>query len=51
MVETFDVEWPGCGETKGPITTHDGTASIHCSGGVSASVDIEAQEISDWWER
>lgn len=51
MTETFDVECPGCGETKEPITTHVGTVGIHCSCGVSASVDIEVREIDDWQER
>ncbi|WP_179235242.1 hypothetical protein [Halorubrum ezzemoulense] len=51
MTEIFYVECPGCAESKGPITTHAGTLGIHCSCGVSARVDIEAQEISDWWER
>ena len=51
MTESFDVECPGCGKMKGPITTNPGTVGIHCSCGVSASGDIEAQEIGDWWER
>ena len=51
MTETFEVECPGCGTTKGPISVHAGTVGIHCSCGVTASVDIEAQAIADWWER
>lgn len=51
MTETFNVDCPSWGETKGPITTHAGTVGIHCSCGVSASVDIEGQAIGDWWER
>jgi hypothetical protein len=51
MTESFSVECPGCGETKGPITTHAGTVGIHCSCGVTSSVDIGAREIGDWWDR
>ncbi|WP_017344592.1 hypothetical protein [Halorubrum sp. T3] len=51
MAETFYVECPGCGETKGADHHNPGTVGIHCSCGVSASVDIEAQAIGDWWER
>jgi hypothetical protein len=51
MTESFSVDCPGCGTTKGPITTHAGTVGIHCSCGVTASVDIEAQEIDSWEER
>ncbi|MDB2283675.1 hypothetical protein PM038_00095 [Halorubrum ezzemoulense] len=51
MTETFDIECPGCGKTKGPITTHPGTVGIHCSCGVSATVDIENQTVDEWQER
>jgi len=51
MTETFDVKCPGCGTTKPAITTTTKTATIHCSCGVTSRVDIEAQEIGDWWER
>ncbi|PHQ44260.1 hypothetical protein DJ68_19445, partial [Halorubrum sp. C3] len=51
MGETFRVNCPGCGKEKGPITTHPGTVGIHCSCGITATVDIGAQEIDEWWER
>ena len=51
MTESVNVECPGGGETKGPITTNAGTVGIHCSCGVTSSFDIEAQAIDDWWER
>jgi len=51
MVETFSVDCPGCGETKGPITTHPGTVGIHCSCGVTFTVDVDAQAIDTWKER
>ena len=47
----FRVNCPGGGEEKGPITTHPGTVGIHCSCGITATVDIGAQEIDEWWER
>jgi hypothetical protein len=51
MGEIFRVNCPGCGEEKGPITTYPGTVGIHCSCGITATVDIGAQEIDEWWER
>ncbi|GAA0524343.1 hypothetical protein GCM10008992_25980 [Halorubrum aquaticum] len=51
MGDIFRVNCPGCGQEKGPITTHPGTVGIHCSCGVTATVDIGAQEIDEWWER
>ena len=51
MTETFYVECPGCGKTKGPITTHPGTVGIHCSCGVTSTVNVDTMKISEWWER
>jgi hypothetical protein len=51
MGDIFRVNCPGCGEEKGSITTHPGTVGIHCSCGITATVDIGAQEIDEWWER
>ena len=51
MTETFAVECPGCGETKGAMTDHPGTIGVHCSCGVTFSVDIEARDVDEWWER
>lgn len=51
MAETFAIDCQGCGETKSLITTHHGTIGIHRSRGVTSTVDIEVQEIGDWWER
>lgn len=51
MGEIYSVNCPGCGKTKGPISEHVATVGIHCSCGVTSTVDIEAQEIGDWWER
>ena len=51
MGDTFAVDCPGCGMTKGPISVHAGTVGIHCSCGVTAIVDIEAKAIDEWWER
>jgi hypothetical protein len=30
---------------------HPGTVGIHCSCGVTATIDIGAQKIDEWWER
>lgn len=51
MMETFSVDCPGCGKTIRAITTDTKSVGIHCSCGVTSSVDVEAQEIGDWWER
>ncbi|MFC7323280.1 hypothetical protein ACFQMF_01670 [Halorubrum rutilum] len=51
MADTFSVDCPGCGTTKGPMTDHAGTIGVHCSCGVSFSVDIEARDIDEWQER
>ena len=45
MGGVFRVNCPNCGEEKSPITTHLGTVGIHCLCGVTATVDIGAQEI------
>ena len=44
MGEIFRVNCPGCGEEKGPIAMHPGTVGIHCSCGISATVDISTQD-------
>ena len=31
--------------------THPSSVGIHCSCGITATVDIGAQEIDEWWER
>lgn len=51
MGDIFRVNCPGCGQEKGPITTHPGSVGIHCSCGITATADISAQEIDEWWER
>jgi lysyl-tRNA synthetase class I len=51
MTETFCVSCPGCGKEKKHMASRAETIGVHCSCGVSASVDIEAQEIGDWWKR
>ncbi|MCG1008398.1 hypothetical protein [Halorubrum lacusprofundi] len=51
MTETFDVDCPGCGDTSRAISVDTQNVGIHCSCGVTASVDVEAQAIDDWWER
>ena len=51
MVNIFRVKCPGCEEEKGPITTHPDSVGIHCSCGITAIVDIDAQEIDEWWKR
>lgn len=51
MTETFSVECPGCNDPKTPLSTNAQTIGIHCSCGVTATVDVEAQSVSDWWER
>ncbi|MDB2226053.1 hypothetical protein PM023_15485 [Halorubrum ezzemoulense] len=51
MAETFSVDCPGCGKEKGPITTHPGTVGIHCSCGVTSSVDVDGKGVDEWWER
>ena len=45
MGDIVRVNCPGCGEGKGPITTHPGTVGILCSCGITATVDIGTQEI------
>jgi len=42
---------PGCGDTSRAISVDTQNVGIHCSCGVTASVDVEAQAIDDWWER
>ncbi|WP_176451138.1 hypothetical protein [Halorubrum sp. Ea1] len=51
MAEAFAVECPGGGETKGHMSDHAGTIGVHCSCGVSFSVDIEARDVDEWWKR
>ena len=51
MTETFSVDCLGCGTQKCHLSTNASQIGIHCSCGVTASVDIEAQAIGDWWER
>ena len=51
MAETFAVNCPRCGEPKKHMTDHAGQIGVHCSCGVSFSVDIDAKKIDDWWER
>jgi len=51
MTETFSVECPGCGKTSRAITVDTQSVGIHCSCGVTASVDVNAQAIDDWWKR
>jgi hypothetical protein len=51
MGDIFRVNCPGCGEEKGSITTHPGTVGIHCSYGVTSTVDVEAKGIGEWWDR
>ena len=41
MTETFDVDCPGCGDTTRAITTDTKSVGIHCSCGVTASVDVD----------
>jgi hypothetical protein len=51
VTETFDVVCQGCGKPIRAISVDTQSVAIHCSCGVSASADIEAQNIDDWWER
>ncbi|MFC5278662.1 hypothetical protein ACFPM1_07825 [Halorubrum rubrum] len=51
MAEHFSVACPGCGEEKKHMTDHAGQIGVHCSCGVSFSVDIEARDVNEWWER
>jgi hypothetical protein len=51
MGEIFAVRCPGCGEEKKHMSDTADTIGVHCSCGVSFSVDIDAQEVADWWER
>jgi hypothetical protein len=44
MCDILPVNCPGCGEEKGPITTHLGIVGIHCSCGITAIVDISTQK-------
>jgi len=47
----FAVDCPGCGTEKGHMTTTASQIGVHCSCGVSFSVDIEEQTVADWRER
>ena len=51
MTETFEVDCPGCGTQKRYLSTNASQIGIHCSCGVSASVDVEAQAIDEWSAR
>ena len=51
MIETFDVDCPGCGDTTRAITTDTKSVGIHCSCGVTARVDIDAREVGEWERR
>jgi len=47
MGGVFRVNCPEGGEVKDPITTHPGTVGIHCSCGISATVDIGTQDAEE----
>lgn len=51
MSETFSINCPGCGEEKEHMTDRAGTIGVHCSCGVSFSVDIKARDVDEWWRR
>lgn len=51
MAEIFAVDCPGCGETKKHMTDHAGQIGVHCSCGISFTVDVDDQAVADWWER
>ncbi|WP_166377430.1 hypothetical protein [Halorubrum sp. BOL3-1] len=48
---TFAVNCPGCGVSKEHMTTTANKIGVHCSCGISFSVNIEEQTVDDWWER
>jgi len=47
MGDIFRINCLGCGEENGPITTHPGTVGIHCSCGITTTVDISTQKIDE----
>lgn len=50
-MSTFSVDCPGCGKTKPHMTTTAKTIGVHCSCGISFSVDVEEQTVDESWER
>lgn len=51
MTETFCVSCPGCGKEKKHMTDRAETIGVHCSCGVTFSVDIKARDVDEWSER
>ncbi|SEH60947.1 hypothetical protein SAMN05192561_11256 [Halopenitus malekzadehii] len=50
-MNTFAVNCPGCGTEKAHMSTRAIRIGVRCSCGVSFNVDVEAQDVDDWWER
>ncbi|WP_158294455.1 hypothetical protein [Halorubrum sp. GN11GM_10-3_MGM] len=48
---TFAVDCPGCEASKEHMTTQSNQIGVHCSCGVTFTVDIDGQTVDDWWER
>jgi len=51
MSETFAVDCPGCGTTKDHMSDTATQIGVHCSCGVTFTVDIEARDVDEWHER
>ncbi|WP_158293602.1 hypothetical protein [Halorubrum sp. GN12_10-3_MGM] len=45
---TFAVDCPGCGVSKEHMTTQSDQIGVHCSCGVTFTVDINEQTVGDW---
>jgi len=47
----FSVSCPSCGIEKAHMTTQSSQIGVHCSCGVTFTVDVDEQTVDDWWER
>ena len=47
----FAVDCPGGGVSKEHMTTQSNQIGVHCSCGVTFTIDVDEQTVDDWWER
>ena len=50
-VPTFAVDCPGCEASKEHMSPGAAQIGVHCSCGVTFTVNIAEQTVDDWWER
>ena len=48
---TFAVDCPGCEASKEHMSPGAAQIGVHCSCGVTFTVNIAEQTVDDWWER